>query len=37
LIPPSDLSNLFGMVKVYHAARGKCIKPIVGCDVWAVM
>ncbi len=30
----SDLSNLFGMVKFYKAARGKGIKPIVGCDVW---
>ncbi|OGB24970.1 MAG: DNA polymerase III subunit alpha [Burkholderiales bacterium RIFCSPLOWO2_02_FULL_57_36] len=30
----SDLSNLFGMVKFYKAARGKGVKPIVGCDVW---
>jgi DNA polymerase-3 subunit alpha len=30
----TDLSNLFGMVKFYKAARGKGIKPIVGCDVW---
>jgi DNA polymerase III subunit alpha len=30
----SDLANLFGMVKFYKAARGKGIKPIVGCDVW---
>ncbi|MDP3482904.1 MAG: PHP domain-containing protein, partial [Sulfuricella sp.] len=30
----TDLSNLFGMVKFYQAARGKGIKPIVGCDVW---
>ena len=29
----TDLSNLFGMVKFYKAARGKGIKPIVGCDV----
>jgi DNA polymerase-3 subunit alpha len=30
----TDLANLFGMVKFYKAARGKGIKPIVGCDVW---
>ncbi|MDP5007822.1 MAG: PHP domain-containing protein, partial [Glaciimonas sp.] len=30
----SDLANLFGMVKFYKAARGKGIKPIIGCDVW---
>ncbi|MHB1292849.1 MAG: DNA polymerase III subunit alpha [Sulfuricella sp.] len=30
----TDLSNLFGMVKFYQAARGEGIKPIVGCDVW---
>jgi len=30
----SDLANLFGMVKFYSAARGKGIKPIIGCDVW---
>jgi DNA polymerase-3 subunit alpha len=30
----SDLANLFGMVKFYKAARGKGVKPIVGCDVW---
>ena len=30
----TDLSNLFGMVKFYKAARKKGIKPIVGCDVW---
>ncbi|HCN90686.1 MAG TPA: DNA polymerase III subunit alpha, partial [Oxalobacteraceae bacterium] len=30
----TDLSNLFGMIKFYKAARGKGIKPIVGCDVW---
>ena len=30
----TDLSNLFGLVKFYQAARGKGIKPIVGCDVW---
>ena len=30
----TDLSNLFGMVKFYQAARGKGLKPIIGCDVW---
>ncbi len=30
----TDLSNLFGAVKFYKAARGKGIKPIVGCDIW---
>ncbi|MGI4848802.1 MAG: DNA polymerase III subunit alpha [Janthinobacterium lividum] len=30
----TDLANLFGMVKFYKAARGKGVKPIVGCDVW---
>ena len=30
----TDLANLFGMVKFYRAARGKGIKPLVGCDVW---
>src|SRR6478609_4296384 len=30
----TDLSNLFGMVRFYKAARGKGIKPIAGCDVW---
>ncbi|WUR12352.1 DNA polymerase III subunit alpha [[Empedobacter] haloabium] len=30
----TDLSNLFGMVKFYKSARGKGIKPIIGCDVW---
>ncbi|MBC7499677.1 MAG: DNA polymerase III subunit alpha, partial [Herminiimonas sp.] len=30
----TDLSNLFGMVKFYKAARGKGVKPIVGADVW---
>ena len=30
----SDLGNLFGMVKFYKGARGKGIKPIIGCDVW---
>src|SRR5512135_588950 len=30
----TDLANLFGMVKFYTAARGRGVKPIVGCDVW---
>ena len=30
----TDLSNLFGMVKFYKGARGKGLKPIIGCDVW---
>ena len=30
----TDLSNLFGMVKFYKAARKTGVKPIVGCDVW---
>ncbi|MDY7580022.1 DNA polymerase III subunit alpha [Herbaspirillum sp. RTI4] len=30
----TDLSNLFGMIKFYKAARGKGVKPIAGCDVW---
>ena len=30
----TDLGNLFGMVKFYTAARGKGIKPIIGCDAW---
>jgi DNA polymerase-3 subunit alpha len=30
----TDLGNLFGMIKFYTAARGKGVKPIVGCDVW---
>ncbi|MCB1957190.1 MAG: DNA polymerase III subunit alpha, partial [Rhodocyclaceae bacterium] len=30
----SDLGNLFGMVKFYKGARGKGVKPIVGCDAW---
>ena len=29
----TDLSNLFGMVKFYKAARGKGVKPIIGCDI----
>ena len=30
----TDLSNLFGAIKFYKAARGKGIKPIIGCDIW---
>lgn len=30
----TDLSNLFGAVKFYGAARKKGIKPILGADVW---
>src|SRR5258708_8073513 len=29
----TDLSNLFGMVKFYQAARGKGLKQLIGCDV----
>ncbi|MDE2401550.1 MAG: DNA polymerase III subunit alpha [Burkholderiales bacterium] len=30
----SDLSNLFGAVKFYSAARKKGVQPIIGADVW---
>ena len=30
----TDLSNVFGLVKFYTAARSRGVKPIVGCDVW---
>ena len=30
----TDLNNFFGLVKFYQSARGKGIKPIVGCDVF---
>jgi DNA polymerase III subunit alpha len=30
----TDLSNLFGAVKFYGAARKKGIKPLIGCDLW---
>lgn len=30
----TDLNNLFGAIKFYKAARGKGIKPLIGCDVW---
>jgi DNA polymerase-3 subunit alpha len=30
----TDLSNLFGAIKLYSTARKKGVKPIVGVDVW---
>ena len=30
----TDLSNLFGAVKLYSAARKAGVKPIIGADVW---
>ena len=30
----TDLSNLFGAVKLYSAARKKGVQPIIGADVW---
>ena len=30
----TDLSNVFGLIKFYKAARGAGVKPIAGCDVW---
>jgi len=30
----SDLSNLFGAVKFYSAARKKGVKPLIGVDIW---
>ena len=30
----TDLTNLFGMVKFYTAARAAGLKAIIGCDVW---
>jgi len=30
----TDLSNTFGWVKFYRAARDAGIKPVFGCDVW---
>ncbi len=30
----TDLNNLFGAIKFYKAARGKGLKPIIGCDIW---
>ena len=30
----TDLANVFGMVKFYREARGKGVKPVIGCDLW---
>ncbi|NOU41046.1 MAG: DNA polymerase III subunit alpha [Methylotenera sp.] len=30
----TDLSNLFGAIKFYKAARSHGLKPIIGCDIW---
>lgn len=30
----TDLSNLFGAIKFYKAARSKGIKALIGCDIW---
>ncbi len=30
----TDLSNLFGMVKFYKAARSAGVKPVIGVDAW---
>ncbi len=30
----TDLSNLFGLIRFYTAARSSGIKPIAGADVW---
>ncbi|MEO5698175.1 MAG: DNA polymerase III subunit alpha [Burkholderiaceae bacterium] len=30
----TDLSNLFGAVKLYGAARKKGVKPLIGADIW---
>ena len=30
----TDLANFFGLVKFYSAARGKGVKPVLGCDVF---
>ncbi len=30
----TDLSNQFGLIKFYTAARAHGLKPIAGCDVW---
>src|SRR5690606_31580788 len=29
----SDLNNLFGAIKFYKGARGKGLKPVIGCEV----
>ncbi|MBI3045008.1 MAG: DNA polymerase III subunit alpha [Betaproteobacteria bacterium] len=30
----TDLSNVFGLVKFYQAARAAGVKPVIGCDLW---
>ncbi|MEF9943724.1 MAG: PHP domain-containing protein, partial [Burkholderiaceae bacterium] len=30
----TDSANIFGAIRFYKAARGKGVKPIVGCDLW---
>lgn len=30
----TDLANMFGAVRFYKEARGKGLKPIIGCDAW---
>ncbi|WP_150681087.1 DNA polymerase III subunit alpha [Pandoraea pneumonica] len=30
----TDLANMFGAIRFYKEARGKGVKPIVGCDAW---
>lgn len=30
----TDLTNLFGAVKFYKAARRQGVKPLLGCDIW---
>ena len=30
----TDLSNLFGAIKFYKAARDKGVKPIIACELW---
>ena len=30
----TDLANMFGAIRFYKGARGKGVKPIIGCDAW---
>src|SRR5689334_8887059 len=30
----TDLSNLFGAIKLYSSARKAGVKPVIGADVW---
>jgi DNA polymerase-3 subunit alpha len=30
----TDLSNVFGAIKFFEAARAQGVQPIIGCDVW---